>query len=334
MRRSAFVMLIAGSIASVYGVAARGSETSGAAGRPPAASAKPSAGVLARFDANRDGTLDAAERAVMRKDIQDRIRPLRDATLKQYDVNRNGRLDDDERLALEKDDQARHEKVEKWALGRYDADKNGVLDAAEQQVRKATREEWLRKKQSQVLETFDANRNGMLDPEEKAVIRQKSDAAKQTALDLYDSNRDGRLDEAERAVATGTRDTRRTGRAQTAAGAVGSRPEAGASGEASALAVGPPLSSMRVTPAGGTSYAQGAEIVYTLGSAAPVTVRIHDAAGRLVRVLASGRSEDAGARALHWDGNNGGGHAVSNGLYLVTVEVPGGKATAKVAFIR
>jgi Ca2+-binding EF-hand superfamily protein len=332
------MMSIAVVIAAVFGTAAQGHEKSGAPG-PSALSAKPSAEVLARFDTNRDGTLDAAERAAMRRDILERMQPLRDATVKQYDWNKNGRLDDEEALAWQQDREQRHAFVEKWALERYDADKNGVLDASEQQVRKAAREEWVRQKKEQILATYDANRNGTLDPEEKAAIRQQSDAARQKALEMYDSNRDGRLDDAERSAATGaagasgatgSTDIRHTGRQQTAAGAA-----AAGTGETSAAKApaGPPLAGLRISPAG-VGYEQGANIAFTLGSAAPVTVRIHDAAGRLVRTLATGARKDAGAQVLHWDGTRGGGRAVANGLYLVTVEVPGGKATQKVAFIR
>ena len=335
MGRSAFVMLIAGAIAAVFGTAAQASEKVFAPGRT--AQPAPSPEVLARFDTNHDGTLDAAERAVMRRDILERMQPHRDATVKQYDWNRNGRLDDDEALAWQQDREKRHAFVEKWALERYDADKNGVLDASEQQVRKAAREEWVRQKKEQILATYDANENGTLDPEEKAAIRQQSDAARQAALDQYDSNQDGRLDDAERSAATsasggttGGTDVRRTGRQKTAAGAAAAR----AGEPAAAMAPsGPPLAGVRISPAG-VGYAQGANIAFTLGSAAPVTVRIHDAAGRLVRILSTDVRKDAGAQVVHWDGTRGAGRAVANGLYLVTVEVPGGKATQKVAFIR
>ena len=338
MRRSAFVMLIAGSIASLTGAAARAQDSPGALGRPSTLSGRPSPGMLERYDTNRDGTLDVAERAAMRQDVLQRMKPLRDAALRQYDWNKNGLLEDDERQAMNQARQMRHEQVEAWALKRYDANRNGVLDPAEQEVRKATREEWLRQKKSQILETFDANRNGTLDPAEKAVIRQKSEAAHQAALDLYDSNRDGRLDDAERANALGTSIAPRTRREATAGASGGRAGEPGAPGaETSAAregAAGPALSGLRVSPPGGSSYAQGAEIAFTLGRPGSVSVRIHDAAGRLVRTLASGAQTDAGPQALRWDGTGSSGRAVSNGLYLVTVEAFGSKATRKVAFIR
>jgi Ca2+-binding EF-hand superfamily protein len=346
VRRTAFAILIAGAAAFVFAVApAVAAVESGAKARLSPLNAKPSADALARYDANRDGTLDVAEKAAMRQDILQRMKPLRDAELKEYDWNRNGLLEDGERAAMTSDRQKRHEFVEKWALERYDADHNGVLDAAEQQARKAAREEWLQQKKGQILETFDANKNGMLDPEEKAVMRQKSDAARQAALDMYDSNRDGRLDDAERAMATGAGEAsgaRRTGRSQTPAGAgAGKKEEPGAAGgkapvagAEAAVAAGPPLSSLRVSPIGGRSFAEGAEIAFTLGREGAVTARVHDAAGRLVRTLASGERLDAGARVLRWDGRAGNGRAAANGLYLVTVEVNGSKATRKVAYIR
>lgn len=338
MRRSAVVMLIAGSIASVLGATAYGGEKSDASGGLKALSAKPSASVLARFDTNRDGTLDVAERAVMKQDILERMKPLRDATLRQYDWNKNGLLDDDERVALQQDRRMRHEKVEAWALKTYDANRNGVLDPEEQEARKTARENWLARRQAQILEAFDANRNGRLDPEERLAIRQKNEAAYQAALDMYDTNRDGRLDEAERAVATGGDAVQRGGRPQApAAAGKGKATVPGAASEKTvegAVVGGPPLAGLRVSPVGRQGYGEGAEISFTLGQPAPVTVRIYDAAGRLVRTLASGDPFEAGARVLRWDGRGSSGQTVANGLYLVTVEVPGGKATSKVAFIR
>ena len=332
MRRSAVVMLIAGSIASVLGAVAHAGEKAGT----PALSARPSPEVLARFDTNRDGTLDVAERAAMKQSILQRMQPARDARFKQYDLNKNGLLDDDERQVMQQDRRMLHERVEKWALERYDANRNGVLDPAEQQARKAAREEWVSQKKSQILETFDANKNGTLDPAERAVIHQKTDAARQAALDMYDSNRDGRLDEAERAVATGADVAQRRG--TQAPGTAGKARPAEGTGTAkpgeTAVAAGPPLSNLRISPMGGGSYAQGAEIAFTLGRPAAVTVRIYDAAGRLVRTLASGLSTEAGAQVLRWDGTGSSGRAVSNGLYFVKVEVPGGAATRKVAYIR
>lgn len=55
----------------------------------------------------------------------------------------------------------------------------------------------------------------------------------------------------------------------------------------------------------------------------PVDIRVHDLAGRLVRVLhegleASGRYEDK-----NWDGRDGQGRLVAPGIYIVCRSLPG-----------
>ncbi|MGE0866980.1 MAG: hypothetical protein AB7P03_00350 [Kofleriaceae bacterium] len=58
-----------------------------------------------QFDSNRDGTLDAGERAKMKEAFKAKRAARKQQMLDTYDANRNGTLDDGERAAM-KDDRA------------------------------------------------------------------------------------------------------------------------------------------------------------------------------------------------------------------------------------
>jgi len=55
--------------------------------------------------------------------------------------------------------------------------------------------------------------------------------------------------------------------------------------------------------------------------AQPVTVRVYDLGGRLVRTLWASRDVTAGRHRVEWDGRSDGGQLVVPGIYLVRVEV-------------
>jgi len=74
-------------------------------------------------------------------------------------------------------------------------------------------------------------------------------------------------------------------------------------------------------------------IGFTLGQAAPVTVKIYNRAGRLVREIASGTMLGAGANLVYWDGRNRDGDNAREGLYLVTVEAMDEKQTSTLAVV-
>lgn len=67
---------------------------------------------------------------------------------------------------------------------------------------------------------------------------------------------------------------------------------------------------------------------FALAGAGRVRLAIHDLAGRLVRVAASGRL-DAGAHAVGWDGRDASGRAVPPGLYFARLEAAGRGAVAR-----
>jgi hypothetical protein len=64
-------------------------------------------------------------------------------------------------------------------------------------------------------------------------------------------------------------------------------------------------------------------ISFILGRPGPVTVKVHNRAGRLIRQLAGAKHMNAGSNLVRWDGRGGDGAEVPGGLYLVTVEALG-----------
>ena len=50
------------------------------------------------------------------------------------------------------------------------------------------------------------------------------------------------------------------------------------------------------------------------------SLRVYDAAGRLVRTLRSGAPGLAGRNEVVWDGRDDGGRAVSSGVYLYRIQ--------------
>ena len=75
-------------------------------------------------------------------------------------------------------------------------------------------------------------------------------------------------------------------------------------------------------------------ISFSLGKAAPVTVRVYSRSGRLIREVAEGLQLNAGANLLHWDGRDGNGGYAVDGLYLVTVEALGHTETKNLAVVK
>ncbi len=79
-------------------------------------------------------------------------------------------------------------------------------------------------------------------------------------------------------------------------------------------------------------------IPYALGSPERVVIRIHDMAGRQVKILDLGE-QDAGVymskgKAAYWDGSNESGEEVSSGIYFYTLEAGSFRATRKMLVIR
>ncbi len=73
-------------------------------------------------------------------------------------------------------------------------------------------------------------------------------------------------------------------------------------------------------------------IEYALASPGRVTVRVFDAAGRLVRTLVDGEA-DAGAHVVAWNGTTDDGDHVASGVYFVRMETDGGYRASRKAVL-
>lgn len=73
-------------------------------------------------------------------------------------------------------------------------------------------------------------------------------------------------------------------------------------------------------------------ITFELPRAAPVTVRIFDGNGRLVRVLLETRLP-AGTRAVAWDGRDAAGRRLASGVYICRLETGSAALTRKIVLI-
>ncbi len=75
------------------------------------------------------------------------------------------------------------------------------------------------------------------------------------------------------------------------------------------------------------------EIRYTLPGAGPVTLRVHDVRGRLVRELVAG-SQAAGPHLVLWDGRDSGGRAVASGTYYARLVFAGRSRVTAMTLVR
>jgi serine protease len=76
-----------------------------------------------------------------------------------------------------------------------------------------------------------------------------------------------------------------------------------------------------------------ASLAFSVERPGPVSVRVFDVHGALVRTLLSAESP-AGSRVLRWDGRDESGSPAPSGLYFFRVETAGGTETRKVALLR
>ena len=101
------------------------------------------------------------------------------------------------------------------------------------------------------------------------------------------------------------------------------------SGAISAFSITPRVFS----PTGGFATDEAA-ISFTLGRPGPVTVKVYNRAGRLVREVVSGQQMNAGANLVRWDGRDSNSNQVEDGLYLVVVEALGDKKVETLSIVR
>ncbi len=75
-------------------------------------------------------------------------------------------------------------------------------------------------------------------------------------------------------------------------------------------------------------------ILFNLSEAGPVSIRIYDITGRLVREVFDGDLPARFSHRLEWDGRNGEGRTVGPGVYFVRFESPALNTTRKVVVLR
>jgi hypothetical protein len=102
--------------------------------------------------------------------------------------------------------------------------------------------------------------------------------------------------------------------------------------------VGGGLSALSMTPRvfspRGTYADDEVAISFSLGRPSAVTVQVFNRSGRLVREVTSGVTMRSGRNVVRWNGRDREGAVVVDGLYLVTVEALGERATRTLAVVR
>jgi len=73
------------------------------------------------------------------------------------------------------------------------------------------------------------------------------------------------------------------------------------------------------SPKGG-GYNTTTSISFNLGQEETVTIKVYNAAGRLVKILTEGEMMSTGSNVVYWDGRDDWNHICSSGLYIVTIE--------------
>lgn len=75
-------------------------------------------------------------------------------------------------------------------------------------------------------------------------------------------------------------------------------------------------------------------LAFELPRAMPIRLSVHDAAGRLVRVLRDGQEGAAGRNEVTWDGRDDAGRAQPSGVYLARLEAAALSATTRLTLLR
>ena len=75
------------------------------------------------------------------------------------------------------------------------------------------------------------------------------------------------------------------------------------------------------------------QIRYDLPKDNLVTIRIYDAVGRKIRTL-SNVYQSAGRHSIHWDARNDMGEELAAGMYILSVQAGGFRATKKMVLLK
>jgi EF hand domain-containing protein len=124
----------------------------------------------------------------------------RGALLEKYDSNKNGQLDAEEKAAFERDREARRAELMRQA----DTDGDGTLSDAEKEAAREKFPHKGRghrrggEMRGRMLERYDVNKNGQLDPEEKEAAKRDHQARRTEMVKRFDADGDGELSDSER----------------------------------------------------------------------------------------------------------------------------------------
>jgi len=91
---------------------------------------------------------------------------------------------------------------------------------------------------------------------------------------------------------------------------------------------------LRLDPCVPNPMKPSTRISFELPADTPVTLRIYDVTGRLVRTLLDEGSLGAGPQTQNWDGRNGKGIPVASGIYFIRLHTPRAEITRSVALVR
>jgi flagellar hook assembly protein FlgD len=72
---------------------------------------------------------------------------------------------------------------------------------------------------------------------------------------------------------------------------------------------------------------------FSLASRGPVSLRVYDVSGRLVRILIDD-IRDAGSYEVAWDGTNDEGRSIASGIYFCRMETTGYERSLKMVLLR
>jgi hypothetical protein len=78
----------------------------------------------------------------------------------------------------------------------------------------------------------------------------------------------------------------------------------------------------------------GTRITFSLPLAGTVQLGVHDAEGRLVRILRNGQASQGSRQEAWWDGRNAQGKAMPSGIYYARLQWNGQSRTTRVTLIR
>jgi len=79
-------------------------------------------------------------------------------------------------------------------------------------------------------------------------------------------------------------------------------------------------------------FAEGTVISYQMAAPGPVSIKIYNVEGKLVRTLVDGRV-DAGEHSVMWNGRDNSGEVAANGVYFCSMQAEGYRATEKIVFV-